>query len=121
MPNELPISNDRPIRTSTPVIVRGNPFSNALGLSIRQLGVAVGIAAASDVIAAFLTPLPPLMWAVDVATAISLFIVLGWRWPLLVGLILEAIPGVGVVPFWLLVVAAIALWGSPRPKLKSRT
>src|SRR5262245_466571 len=41
----------------------------------------------------------------------------GWQWPFLPGLILEAIPAVGVVPFWLLVVGAIAVLGTPRPKI----
>ena len=31
------------------------------------------------------------------------------------GLIMEAVPGLGVVPFWVLVVAAIAVWGQVRP------
>jgi hypothetical protein len=35
------------------------------------------------------------------------------------GLALEAIPGVGVLPFWLLVVAAIAVLGTPRPKFEA--
>jgi hypothetical protein len=47
-----------------------------------------------------------------------LFAVLGCQWLLLLGLIMEAIPGFGVLPFWLLVVAAIAIWGTPRPNLK---
>jgi hypothetical protein len=31
---------------------------------------------------------------------------------------MEAIPGLGVIPFWLLVVGAIVVWGTARPKLK---
>jgi len=58
------------------------------------------------------------VWVMDLVTAILLLTVLGWRWLLLPGLVLEAIPGVGVVPFWLLVVAAIAVWGTARPKSK---
>ena len=58
------------------------------------------------------------MWLVDIVTAILLFIVLGWHWLLLPGLVMEAIPGVGALPFWLLVVGAIAVWGTARPKLK---
>jgi len=41
--------------------------------------------------------------------------VLGRQWLLLPGLALEAIPGLGVLPFWLLVVGAIAVLGTPRP------
>ena len=61
--------------------------------------------------------MPPVEWVVDLVTAALLFIVLGWHWLLLPGLIMEAIPGVGVVPFWVLVVGAIAVWGTVKPKL----
>ena len=71
----------------------------------------------SDVIGAFTSLAPPVGWAVDVVTAMVLFVVLGWQWLLLPGLVLEAIPGVGIVPFWLLVVGAIAVLGTPRPKI----
>lgn len=87
-----------------------------LGLTPSRLMAAFAIAAASDLVSAFTTWAPPVAWVVDLATALLLFIVLGWRWLLLPGLIMEAIPGVGVVPVWVLVVAAIALWGSVRPK-----
>jgi hypothetical protein len=40
---------------------------------------------------------------------------LGRQWLLLPALALEAIPGLGVLPFWLLVVASIASLGTPRP------
>jgi hypothetical protein len=43
-------------------------------------------------------------------TALLLFMVLGRQWLLLPGLALEAIPG-GILPFWLLVVGAIAVLG----------
>jgi hypothetical protein len=34
------------------------------------------------------------------------------------GLALEAIPGLGVLPLWLLVVGAIAVLGTPRPSFE---
>src|SRR5262245_34416184 len=55
---------------------------------------------------------------VDLGTALLLFLVLGRQWLLLPGLVLEAIPGVGVLPFWLLVVGAIAVLGTPRPNFE---
>jgi hypothetical protein len=58
------------------------------------------------------------VWAVDVVTALLLFAVLGWQWLLLPGLVMEAIPGVAVLPLWLLVVGGIAVWGTPRPKVR---
>jgi hypothetical protein len=91
---------------------------NNLKVSKKQLILAIIIAAVSDAISFFATLIPPVGWAVDLVTAILLFAVLGWRWLLLPGLILEAIPGVGVLPIWLLVVVAIVLLGTARPKLK---
>ena len=94
------------------------PSSNILKFSKKRLALAFVIAGISDAIGAFTTPLPPIGWAVDVATALLLFMVLGRQWLLLPGLALEAIPGLGVLPFWLLVVGAIAVLGTPRPSFK---
>jgi len=91
------------------------PSSNTLKFSKKRLALAFVIAGISDAIGAFVTPLPPLGWVVDFATALLLFLVLGRQWLLLPGLALEAIPGLGVLPFWLLVVGAIAVLGTPRP------
>jgi hypothetical protein len=85
-------------------------------LSKKRLAAAFAIAAASDAVGAFFTLAPPVAWVVDIVTAALLFAVLGWQWLLLPGLVLEAIPGLAVFPFWLLVVAAIAGWGTVRPK-----
>ena len=85
--------------------------------SKKQLALAFVVAGISDLIGAFATLVPPIGWALDIVTAALLFMVLGWQWLLLPGLALEAIPGVGVVPFWLLVVGAIAVLGTPRPKI----
>jgi hypothetical protein len=81
-----------------------------------QLALAVAIAGTSDVIGTFATLAPPIVWAVDLLTVLLLFLVLGRQWLLLPGLALEAIPGIAVIPFWLLVVGAIAAFGTPRPK-----
>ena len=86
-------------------------------LSKKRLALAFVIAGVSDLIGAFATLAPPIGWALDIVTAVLLFMVLGWQWPLLPGLALEAIPGVGVVPFWLLAVGAIGVLGTPRPKI----
>lgn len=91
--------------------------STRLKFSVLRLALAFLIAGVSDVIGAFASLAPPIGWVVDFVTAALLFAVLGWQWLLLPGLVLEAIPGVGVVPFWLLVVGAIAVLGTPRPKI----
>ena len=91
--------------------------SPLLKFSVLRLALAFLIAGGSDVIGAFASLAPPIGWAVDIVTAALLFGVLGWQWLLLPGLVLEAIPGLGVLPFWLLVVGAIAVLGTPRPTL----
>ncbi len=94
------------------------PFPLAGGYSKKLLILAFAIAGLSDLIAAFLTLAPPIVWAVDLLTAILLFIVLGWSWLLLPGLVMEAIPGWGVIPCWLMVVGAIAVRGTVRTKVQ---
>jgi hypothetical protein len=101
----------------TPVPQGGQPGRPRARLSRRRLALAFAIAALADGLSLFLALTPPLQWAVDVATAILLFMALGWQWILLPGLIMEAIPGLYILPFWVLVVAAVAVWGTARPRL----
>jgi hypothetical protein len=81
----------------------------------NRLGAAFAIAAVADLLSIALALAPPVQWVLDIATALSLFVVLGRQKILLTGLIMEAIPGLYVFPFWVLVVGAIALWGNIRP------
>jgi len=85
--------------------------------SRKKLILAFTIAALADGLSIFLTLTPPVQWAIDLVTAVLLFVMLGWQWILLPGLIMEAIPGLYVFPFWVLVVGAVAMWGTARPKL----
>lgn len=94
------------------------PSSTRLKFSKKRLALAFVIAGISDAVGAFTTPLPPIGWVADLATAFLLFLVLGRQWLLLPGLALEAIPGLGILPFWLLVVGAIAVLGTPRPRFE---
>jgi hypothetical protein len=73
--------------------------------------LALLVATASDLVSYGTAFVPPVQWAVDLVTAVLLFVLLGRRWALLPGLIAEALPGVALFPVWLLVVASIALWG----------
>jgi hypothetical protein len=121
MTNELAITADQTQMTPPPMEPRKQPtsaetpISKTLKFSKKRLALAFVIAGISDAIGAFATPLPPIVWVVDLGTALLLFMVLGRQWLLLPGLALEAIPGLGVLPFWLLVVGAIAVLGTPRP------
>jgi hypothetical protein len=81
------------------------------GLSKTRLALALLVAATSDVVSYWTELVPPVQWAVDLVTALLLFMVLGWRWALLPGFVAEAVPGVAAFPVWTLVVAAVALWG----------
>jgi len=86
-------------------------------LTKNRLRLAFAIALISDVLSFGLFLAPPVQIVVDLFTAALLFIVLGWRWGLLLGLVFEAIPGLYLLPAWVLVVGAIAIWGTARPKL----
>ena len=93
--------------------------SPRLRFSRKTLVVAFAVAAAADALSVIVTLSPPVQWVADLVTAILLFVVLGWQWILLPGLIMEAIPGLYVFPFWVLVVGAVAMWGTARPKLNA--
>jgi hypothetical protein len=81
----------------------------------NRLVLALVVAAISDMLSILFALSPPLQWATDLVTALVLFAILGWQWVLLPGLIMEAIPGLYVFPFWTLAVAAVAVWGTVRP------
>ncbi len=90
-----------------------------LRFSKRRLALAFALAALSDGLSLLLTFTPPFQWALDLVTALVLFLVLGWQWVMLPGLILEAIPGFNILPLWMLVVGAVALLGTVRPDPKA--
>jgi hypothetical protein len=69
---------------------------------------ALGIAVVSDALGFGLAWLPPIQWAIDAITALSLFIALGFRWGLLPALAIEVVPGLQVFPTWILAVVAMA-------------
>jgi hypothetical protein len=75
-----------------------------------KIALAFGVAAVSDVLSIWITFLAPAQLAVDFATALVLFWILGKRWALLPGFIAEAIPGAGVFPVWVLVVLSILVY-----------
>jgi hypothetical protein len=87
--------------------------------SRARLAVAFAVAAVSDFISFLTVSAPPLQWAIDGGTALLLFLILGRRWALLPGLIAEAVPGLGMFPFWVLVVLSIAIYDGIKKPLKS--
>ena len=81
-----------------------------------RLATAFAIAAVSDVLSVGLEFVPPAQWALDVTTALLLFLLLGRQWAILPALVAEAIPGLALMPAWVLVVGSIAIWGSVNPR-----
>ncbi len=80
----------------------------------ERLVAAFAVAAISDALSFGLVLAPPVQWGIDLVTALVLFALLRRGWALLPGLVAEAIPGLYVFPFWLLVVGAIAVRGALR-------
>lgn len=78
--------------------------------SRAKMATAFGLAAVSDALSLWLTFAPPVQWTLDLATAFLLFLIFGRRWVLLPGLVMEAIPGMGIFPWWVLVVLSIILY-----------
>ena len=99
-------------------VPRSADASSVMRSRKARLILAFAVAAVSDATSVFAEALPPVEWAVDLVTAILLFLLLGRNWLLLPGLIAEAIPGVAIFPTWLLVVSSIAVWGGIRGPAK---
>ena len=93
-----------------PVLVRTDPGPGPVRhLSRARSAMAFAVAAASDILSIWIDVVLPIQWLLDLSTAGALFLILGRRWPLLPGLVAEAIPGVGVFPVWVLVVLSIVI------------
>lgn len=83
--------------------------------SRKRALLALFLALASDALSVAFELLPPVQIGIDLVTALALFAVLGFRWPLLPALVVEAIPGLSLFPTWTLAVGALALAGGRRP------
>ena len=66
------------------------------------------VAVVSDSIGFGLGLIPPIQWVVDDVTVLVLLRVLGFSWPLMFALAVEAIPFLEVFPTWTLVVLVMA-------------
>jgi hypothetical protein len=78
--------------------------------SRKRFAIAFAVAAASDVLTLWTELILPLQWTLDLVTAVLLFLILGRRWEILPGLVVEAIPGLAAFPVWVLVVLWIAVY-----------
>jgi hypothetical protein len=86
------------------------PESPAKRPSWKVLALALLIAGVSDALSFVVSLILPAQLAIDMATALLLFLILGRRWAILPGLIAEAIPGMGIFPVWVLVVMSIIFY-----------
>ena len=85
-----------------------------------QWRAALIVAALSDALSFGLAVTGPFQMAGDLVTAVILFVVLGFRWPLFVPLVTESIPGVALFPAWILFVGSMAgLNGRPKDPPKT--
>ena len=96
---------------------RPDPPNAPFGRRAR-LATAFAVAAVSDVLSVWLQFVPPVQWALDIGTAMLLFLMLGRQWMILPALVAEAIPGLAVMPAWILVVGSIAIWGTVNPRAR---
>lgn len=108
------IEGSRQEEIQAPVAIVTPPGAAEDRPSWWRFALAFGVAVLSDAISFWTEFVPPVQWAVDIATALLLFAVLGRRWAILPGLVAEAIPGVAALPFWVLVVLSIFLYDEIR-------
>ncbi len=76
-------------------------------ISKLRFTLAFIIAITSDAASVVAQVAPPVQWVIDGVTAFLLFLILGRRWQILPALIAEAVPALGALPFWVLVVLAV--------------
>lgn len=66
------------------------------------------VAGLSDIAGFWAMMFPPAQWVLDISTAIVLVFLLGFRWPILSVMVIEAVPFLQTFPAWILVVLALA-------------
>ena len=79
-----------------------------------RIGLAMAIALVSDGLSFFLSPTviaTPLVIGIDLVTGVLIWLALGRPMLLFAVFLAEAIPGVGMVPLWTMVVALLATTG----------
>jgi len=94
----------------------GDSVADAPALAMRfpiwRVIVAFALAIVVDAVNVVFALIPPVYITVDVVAAVTIWFVLG-RPALLVGVLLvEAVPGIGVIPLWTVVVGLIVFTGS---------
>jgi len=92
-------------------------------ISPARKRVALGIAALSDLAQWFFFPvlsegaLSPFQIALDAFTALTVLLVVGFQWRLLIALVAELIPGFDMFPTWTAVVLSLPTTPAPSKQL----
>ena len=92
-------------------------------LSRRRKTIGAVVAGASDLAQMIFFPVfvegaaSPFEIALDVATAVTILLIVGFKWRLAIALALELIPGVDLFPTWTAVVLSLPSEAPPPPAL----
>ena len=89
-----------------------------------RIGLAMAIALVSDGLSFFLSPMmiaEPLVIGIDLVTGVLIWLALGRPILLFAVFLAEAIPGLGMVPLWTMVVALLATTGRLPGRMGSTT
>jgi hypothetical protein len=92
-------------------------------ISPTRKRIALGIAALSDLAQWFFFPvlsegaLSPFEVALDAVTALSILVVVGFQWRLLIALVAELVPGLDMFPTWVAVVLSLPTTPPPPEQL----
>jgi hypothetical protein len=102
-------------------IVRAARQQALPGVSPRRKKIAFGVAALSDVVQMAVFPAfvegaaSPFEVALDVATAVAILAIVGFRWRLAIALVAELVPGADLFPTWTAVVATLPAHADEEP------
>ena len=70
--------------------------------------LALGIAMISDFLSFGFIWAIPIEWLIEVITVIIFLVILGFKWPLFIALVIETIPAIQIFPSWTLAILALA-------------
>ena len=100
-----------------PVIIESIPDdskSTLRGIATWRFVVAFCVAMAADTVGLYFGEIFVVVF--DVAVAIVLIAILGFNWIIIPALLVEAVPGLGLFPTWVLAVLAMAGWNTMKNK-----
>ena len=91
-----------------------DPRSPLRGIATWRFVLAFCVALAADTVGIYFGEIFAVVF--DVAVAIVLIAILGFNWIIIPALLVEAVPGLGLFPTWVLAVLAMAGWNTMKNK-----